>query len=441
MVYNAQWAQMPKTLSTLNIIKTPQDNGWSVTEVLEGMTPYIKMQARRYATTQCPFDECIANGYEGVICALRNDKAIAPFAKYAFWWIRTKIRRPAMTSGLMRRGERSGDLGGKRGGAGWEITGSAATLNELGLSSGYTMQPDDFKKARAKQLELLSLIEKAIKKSDEAAVKELEAKMIDIEERRDTHLISIDVPIGDESHLIDVLENSEVSHIKKQEISDMVHVLITKADLTKKQKTALVFLYGLEGEKEHGATEVAKRLDISKARVGHIHKRCLEKLREAALDEKVGVDDPDVEEIKKLCGITEPDFDYKKIKGFKVEYCSQNKEFVASLVGFPGNPMGFGNGILEATTSLERDMALCIEELLGTEEAFDASRLPGFMLEYRDEDDVFEARVDEWVGFGKTMENAIENLEKEITDGTKRIFESSEEEQNSEQQEVEHQRC
>jgi len=283
-----EWFDMKKTLSTLNTIKKPLYHGWTVDDVVEAMTPYLKVLSRKYATSHCPMEECMTNGLEGIRKALKKDKAIAPFAKYAYRWIQTKIRRPAMTSGVIRHGERDGDLFGNMGATqGWVLSGPMCGM--VDLTEGFTPNIEDYKAAVAWNNKIDAHITQVInsptmtKEEIKAEEAKLESQLIVIEEHSGNYC-SIDAPIGDDSRLRDVLEDRQQSHVERTDINEMVHVLLRRADLTTKQHQVVVMLWGLEGHIEMGATDVAKELRISKARVGHISKRGMRKIREAALE-------------------------------------------------------------------------------------------------------------------------------------------------------------
>ena len=85
---------------------------YSIEEIIDGMMPYILKHTKTYSTFRCPFEDCVEHGRVGVWEATKTDACIAPFANHAYLRIRTSIRRASMECGLIKKGEREGDLFG-----------------------------------------------------------------------------------------------------------------------------------------------------------------------------------------------------------------------------------------------------------------------------------------------------------------------------------------
>jgi RNA polymerase sigma factor (sigma-70 family) len=102
----AEWSKLPKDLATLRRIKKPIEHGWTESEVVLALLPFIINLAKKYITERFPMDDAIQEGAIGVLNALRTDKGMAPFSTHAWPHIRTAIRRASAQSGLIRRPER-----------------------------------------------------------------------------------------------------------------------------------------------------------------------------------------------------------------------------------------------------------------------------------------------------------------------------------------------
>lgn len=104
----------PLTLDMLNKIKRPEQYGYNFDEILNAIKPYALRHVNYYCSTHFPREDGEQEAAIGIMNALRTDRAIAPFAHHAFLHMRTKVRRPAATTGLIKHGERDGDLFGRQ---------------------------------------------------------------------------------------------------------------------------------------------------------------------------------------------------------------------------------------------------------------------------------------------------------------------------------------
>lgn len=95
-----------KTLETLQKIKYPLLVGWTFQEILHALKPYIFKHVKKFKTYRCDVEECFQNASIGLIKALRTDAGISPFASHAFKHLKTNVRRPSATAGVIKRPER-----------------------------------------------------------------------------------------------------------------------------------------------------------------------------------------------------------------------------------------------------------------------------------------------------------------------------------------------
>lgn len=103
----AAWGKQEKSITTIKTIKFPTLCGWSPDETIKVMMPVIIQFSMKYATRRSNLEECIQNGSVGVLRALDTDAGIAPFWNHAYTSIRTNIRRPAATSGIIKEPEKT----------------------------------------------------------------------------------------------------------------------------------------------------------------------------------------------------------------------------------------------------------------------------------------------------------------------------------------------
>jgi hypothetical protein len=105
--YIDEWSKAPKTLKTLQQIRHPLLCGWTIEEIIEGIRPYLRKHTAVYSNNHCDVEDSEQNGLIGVIDALRTDAGIASFASHCYSHIRTRIRRAAKHSHLIREAEHS----------------------------------------------------------------------------------------------------------------------------------------------------------------------------------------------------------------------------------------------------------------------------------------------------------------------------------------------
>lgn len=104
-----QWCELTgqnKSIKTLSKIKYPLLVGWSFQDIQEAMTPYVLKHIRKYHTARCDIDDCQQNAAIGIIKAIKTDAGIQPFAMHCYLHVRTNVRRPSATAGLIKRPER-----------------------------------------------------------------------------------------------------------------------------------------------------------------------------------------------------------------------------------------------------------------------------------------------------------------------------------------------
>jgi hypothetical protein len=102
-----RWEKLPKTLESLQQIRYPILSGWSMNEIIGGLTPFIVTHVRKFHTNRCPYEDCFQNAVVGVLQALKTDAGIASFAHHAFLHMKTQVRRNSANSGIISRPEKT----------------------------------------------------------------------------------------------------------------------------------------------------------------------------------------------------------------------------------------------------------------------------------------------------------------------------------------------
>lgn len=264
----AKAKKKPLTLDILNTIKRPLEHGYTEMEVFHAIYPYVSRHAKVYSNYHFPQEDAEQEGWEGVRNALNTDMAMAPFASHAFLHIRTKIRRASYESGLIRKGERECDTHGTKGGEvgfQWQCHGCGELMTEEPKS----------KVQKTKKGEKITYF--CIICGDEA-----------MKQKKFGVLTSADAELGDAFTLKDAMESVEEGPLEVVMESDLqlhkkriIQELMDAAGFSDQQLEVLVLRFGLGGGSLTG-TETAKKLDISRQRVGQQYNKCMEKLRAAS---------------------------------------------------------------------------------------------------------------------------------------------------------------
>jgi RNA polymerase sigma factor (sigma-70 family) len=258
----------PLNLDILNQIKRPLEHGYTEMEIFHAIYPYVSRHAKAYANHHFPQEDAEQEGWEGIRNALTTDLAMAPFASHAYLHIRTKIRRASYESGLIRKGERECDSHGTKGGQvgfQWQCHGCGELMRE---------EPDS-KTRKVKGVEVVTW--HCIICGDEVQ-----------KQKKFGVLTSADAELGDAFTLKDAMETEEDGPLEVVMEADLlghkqqvIRELMDAAGFSDQQLEVLVLRFGLEGEALTG-TETAKKLDISRQRVGQQYNKCMEKLRAAS---------------------------------------------------------------------------------------------------------------------------------------------------------------
>jgi RNA polymerase primary sigma factor len=214
---------------------------------------FVVSVAKQYQNQGLTLPDLINEGNLGLIkAAKRFDETRGfKFISYAVWWIRQSIMQAISEHARIVR----------------------LPVNQLGsltrINKAFTKLEQEFEREPSLE-ELAELTELTVDKISDAF-------------RISTKQVSVDAPLlnGEESSLLDVLQNNEVAQADtimmnqslKKEIEKSLNVLDDK------ERDVITLFFGLESEQSYTLEEIGDKYNLSRERVRQIKEKALRKLR------------------------------------------------------------------------------------------------------------------------------------------------------------------
>lgn len=317
-----QWLALSeiKNINTLRKIRYPVICGWKFIDIMEAMKPYIYKIMKSLRSQRCEMEDCYNNAAIGIIKALRTDAGIQPFAAHAFLHIKTNVRRPMVTAGVVKTPERRpSKTDVRRVISKWLI--DHLPINQTEMAS-YHIQKTGINNATeifvkdsyllsnlpiSNRFELLNHLESIFKHENNCditdsdrykTINDLIEKISEPPSFNDTYKPMSDVEISGSEILInkkspnpleEVISNERKLRLKK--LSDAV---LLKLKLSKSQETILNHTYGINGTPKLTGSQIAEQYGcltgnpdqptISRQRVTQHQKTISKKMIEVAFE-------------------------------------------------------------------------------------------------------------------------------------------------------------
>jgi len=218
---------------------------------------FVVSVAKQYQNQGLTLPDLINEGNLGLIkAAQRFDETKGfKFISYAVWWIRQSILQALAEQSRIVR----------------------LPLNKVGLtnriSKAYQKLEQEFEREPTPE-ELAELLNV---ETDEVA------STLNVSARH----VSVDQPMfdGEESTLIDVLENQNASYAdSKLAVNDSLHTEIERSlsSLTERQKEVICFFFGIGIDHPLSLEDIGERFNLTRERVRQIKEKAISKLRATA---------------------------------------------------------------------------------------------------------------------------------------------------------------
>ena len=309
-----------KNINVLRKIRYPIMCGWKFIDIMEAMKPYIYKIMKGFRSQRCEIEDCYNNAAIGIIKALRTDAGIQPFAAHAFLHIKTNVRRPMVTAGIIKTPERRPSKTDVR----REITKwilSHHQVNQTDMVS-YHIQKTGINNATeifikdnylltnlpiSSRYELLSHLESIFKNENNCditdsdrykTINDLIEKISEPPSFNDTYKPMSDVEISGSEILINKKSPNPLEEVinneRKERLKKLSDAVLLKLKLSKSQETILNHTYGINGTSKLTGSQIAEQYGcltgnpsqptISRQRVTQHQKTISKKMIEAAFE-------------------------------------------------------------------------------------------------------------------------------------------------------------
>lgn len=242
------------------IIKTKNGDLLAREELIKSNLKLVVSIAKKYIGYNMPFLDIVSEGNIGLIKAVEKfdiEKGCR-FSTYAIWWIKHYI-----TKGL--------------------------------LNKEHMIRIPTYRSELASKIN--KYISEELKKNGNCpSIKEISHKLdIQFEKienilQRTNEVISLNIQIGDEIYLEDVIEDNNNEDVEDRIIKNISReeLQIILNNLDKKEREILLKRYGLAGYDPHTLADIGEKLDLTRERVRQIEKKILEKIRKKYKKKLIG---------------------------------------------------------------------------------------------------------------------------------------------------------
>ena len=215
---------------------------------------FVVSVAKQYQNQGLSLNDLINEGNMGLIKAARkfDETRGFKFISYAVWWIRQSILQAISDQSRIVR----------------------MPLNQVGFQSKLSKIRTNFEQKYERQASIEELAEEM--GTDQAKI----AEALGTNGKK----ISVDAPLqnDDSSAMIDTMtdESQEPTDIQMEKESLDADLNTALSFLQEREQTVLKLLFGIGGETEMTAEEVANKLELTRERVRQIKERALRRLRD-----------------------------------------------------------------------------------------------------------------------------------------------------------------